>query len=409
MDWLSKYHAVIICDEKLIRIPYGDETLTIRGDRGESKMSTIFCINTHKYLQKGCHVFLAYVKEKKTGDKSKEKRLEDVPILTVKNRYPLSRIDDLFDQLRGFSLYSKIDLRSGYHQHRSRDEYILKTAFRTRYGHYEFQVMLLDSPMHRCQGIHVDPAKIDSTKDWATPKTLTEIRQFLGLAGYYRRFIEGLSKIAKPLTKLTQKNVKFEWEEKEESAFQLLKQKLYSAPIISLHEGTENFVGYCDTSHKGLGVVLMQKEKTDGKSERLIQTLGDMLRACVFDFKNVWDNHLPLAKFSFNNSYHTSIKAAPFKAMHRRKCRTPVCWAEVRGSQLTGPEIIHEMTEKIVQIRSRMQDARDRQRSYAYKRSKPLEFWVGDKVMLKVSPWKVVILFGKRGKLNPRYIGPFNS
>jgi transposase InsO family protein len=137
--------------------------------------------------------------------------------------------------------------------------------------------------------------------------------------------------------------------------------------------------------------------QTDGQSERTIQTLEDMLRACVIDFGNGWDRHLPLAEFSYNNSYHTSIKAAPYEALYGRKCRSPVCWAEVRDSQLTGPELIHETTEKIVQIKSRMQAARDRQKSYADKRRKPLEFQVGDRVMLKVSPWKGVIRFGKRG------------
>ncbi|GJT80782.1 putative reverse transcriptase domain-containing protein [Tanacetum coccineum] len=255
--------------------------------------------------------------------------------LTVKNRYPLPRIDDLFDQLQGSSVYSKIDLRSGYHQLRVREEDIPKTAFRTRYGHYEFQVMpfgLTNAPavfmdlmnrvckpyldkfvivfiddiliysknkqeheehlklilellkkeelyakFSKCEfwipkvqflghvidseGIHVDPAKIESIKDWASPKSPTEIHQFLGLAGYYRRFIEGFSKIAKPMTKLTQKKVKFEWGDKQEAAFQLLKQKLCSAPILALPEGSEDFIAYCDASKKGLGAVLMQREK----------------------------------------------------------------------------------------------------------------------------------------------------
>ncbi|KAD4180246.1 hypothetical protein E3N88_28837 [Mikania micrantha] len=147
--------------------------------------------------------------------------------------------------------------------------------------------------------------------------------------------------------------------------------------------------------------------QTDGQSERTIQTLEDMLRECVVDFGNSWETHLPLVEFSYNNSYHTSIKAAPFEALYGRKCRSPICWAEVGDSQLTGPELVHETTEKIVQIRNRMAAARDRQKSYADKRRKPLEFQVGDKVLLKVSPWKGVIRFGKRGKLNPRYIGPF--
>ncbi|GKB71567.1 putative reverse transcriptase domain-containing protein [Tanacetum coccineum] len=127
--------------------------------------------------------------------------------------------------------------------------------------------------------------------------------------------------------------------------------------------------------------------ETDGQSERTIQTLEDMLRACVIDFGNGWEGHLPLIEFSYNNSYHASIKAAPFEALYGRKCRSPVCWAEVGDARLTGPELVHETTEKIVQIKQRIQ--------------------VGDRVMLKVSPWKGVVRFGKRGKLNPRYIGPF--
>ena len=147
--------------------------------------------------------------------------------------------------------------------------------------------------------------------------------------------------------------------------------------------------------------------QTDGQSERTIQTLEDMLRACVIDFGNGWANHLPLIEFSYNNSYHSSIKAAPFEALYGRKCRSPVCWAEVGEVQCTGPEMVQETTEKIIQIRERLEIARSRQKSYADVRRKPLEFQVGDKVMLKVSPWKGVIRFGKRGKLNPRYIGPF--
>ncbi|GJU27788.1 putative reverse transcriptase domain-containing protein [Tanacetum coccineum] len=117
--------------------------------------------------------------------------------------------------------------------------------------------------------------------------------------------------------------------------------------------------------------------ETDGQSERTIQTLEDMLRACVIDFGKGWDKHLPLIEFSYNNSYHASIKATPFEALYGRKCRSPVCWAEVGDVQLTGPEIIHETTEKIMQIRQRLQAARDRQRSYANVRRKPLEFQVG--------------------------------
>ncbi|GJV16078.1 putative reverse transcriptase domain-containing protein [Tanacetum coccineum] len=401
MDWLRRCHAVILCDEKLVRVAYGNETLTFRGNESsngrESWLIVISCSKAQEYMSKGCQVFLAHISAKKEEDKSEGKQLKDVPIVRdfpevfpedlpglpptrlvefqidlipraapvarapyrlapskmkelseqlqelfdkgfirqMKNRYPLSRIDDLIDQLQGSSIYSKIDLRSGYHQLRVREQDIPKMAFRTRYGHYEFQVMsfeltnapavfmdlmnrvckpyldkfiivfiddiliyLKDKKEHeenlkailellkkeklyakflKCEfwipkvqflshvidsrGIHVDPAKIESIKDWASPKTPTEIRQFLGLSGYYRRFIDGFSKIAKPMTKLTQKGIKFDWDEKEENAFQLIKQKLCSAPNLALPEGSEDFVVYCDASHKGLGAVLMQREK----------------------------------------------------------------------------------------------------------------------------------------------------
>nr|GFA21513.1 putative reverse transcriptase domain-containing protein [Tanacetum cinerariifolium] len=711
--------------------------------------------------------------------------------LTVKNRYPLPRIDDLFDQLQGSSIYSKIYLRSGYHQLRVREQDIAKMVFQTRYGHYEFQVMpfgLTNAPavfmdlmnrvckpyldkfvivfiddiifyskdekeheehlnailellkreklyakFSKCEfwipkvqflshvidsrGIHVDPAKIESIKDLASLKMPTEIRQFLVLAGYYRRFIEGFSKIAKSMTKLTQKGIKFDWGEKEENAFQLIKQKLCSASILSLPEGSKDFVFYCDASHKGLGAVLMQREKviayasrqlkihetnytthdlelgsvvfaikiwrhylygpkctvftdhkslqhildqkelnmrkrrwlellsdydcdiryhpgkanvvadalsrkewdkplrvralvmtislnlpkqileaqiealkpenlekedvggmistdipkerlepradgtlclygrswlpcygelrsvimqeshkskytihpgskkmyqdmkklywwpnmkadiatydnitmdfitklpkssqgfdtiwvivyrltksvhflpikendpmdklarlyldrivtrhgtpiliiydrdgrftlnfwktfqkalgtnleistayhpeTDRQSERTIQTLEDMLRACVIDFGKGWVKHLPLVEFSYNNSYHASIKVAPYETLYGRKCRSSVCWAEVGEAQLTSPVMIQKTTKKIILIKHRIQAAQDRQKSYADQKRKPMEFKVGDRVMLKVSPWKGVVQFIKRGKLNPRYIGPF--
>ncbi|GJS85058.1 putative reverse transcriptase domain-containing protein [Tanacetum coccineum] len=124
--------------------------------------------------------------------------------------------------------------------------------------------------------------------------------------------------------------------------------------------------------------------QTDGQSERTIQTLEDMLRACVVDFGNGWVRHLPLIELSYNNSYHTSIKAAPFEVLYGRKCRSPICWADDEDTQFTGPEIIHKTTEKIVQIKQRIQAARDRQKSYADVRRKLLEFQEGNRVMLKV-------------------------
>ncbi|GJR83887.1 putative reverse transcriptase domain-containing protein [Tanacetum coccineum] len=539
------------------------------------------------------------------------------------------------------------------------------------------------------KGVHVDPAKVEAIRNWSAPTTPTEVRQFLGLARYYRRFIEGFLLISKPLTKLTQKNKKYEWGTEEDEAFQTLKQKLCSAPILALPEGTENFVVYCDASHKGYGAVLMQREKviayasrqlkkheenytthdlelgavvfalrlwrhylygtkctvyTDHKSlqyildqkelnmrqRRWIELLSDYdceiryhpgkanvvadalsrkdrepirVRSLVMtvhtnlperilnaqteamkeenvkaenlgrlikpifetrsdgiqcfegriwlplfgglrdlimheshkskysihpgsdkmyqDLKKLywWPNmkaeiatyvskcltcakvkaehqkpsgllqqpeipewkwekitmdfvsglprtpsgydsiwvivdrltksahFLPMKKtdsieklaqlylkeivckhgvptsiisdrdsfwidtyhgrISTITFYHASIKAAPFEALYGQKCRSPVFWSEVGDSQLTGPELVQETTEKIVQIKNRLLTARSRQKSYADVRRKPMEFQVGDMVMLKVSPWKGVIRFGKHGKLSPRYIGPF--
>nr|GFA81060.1 putative reverse transcriptase domain-containing protein [Tanacetum cinerariifolium] len=142
-------------------------------------------------------------------------------------------------------------------------------------------------------------------------------------------------------------------------------------------------------------------------SERAIQTLKDILRACAIDFGKGWFNHLPLVEFSYNNNYHTSIKVAPFEALYGRNCHSPVCWTEVGEAQILGPELIQDTTEKIVQIKQRMQAAHDRQKSYTDLKRKLMEFQVGDKVMLKVSPWKGVVRFEKKGKLNPRYVGPF--
>ncbi|GJX66406.1 putative reverse transcriptase domain-containing protein [Tanacetum coccineum] len=196
--------------------------------------------------------------------------------------------------------------------------------------------------------------------------------------------------------------------------------RLYLKEVVTRHgipvsiicdRDTRFALNFWKTFQKAMGTRLDMSTtyhpETYGQSERTIQTLEDMLRACVIDFGNGWERHLPLIEFSYNNSYHASIKAAPFQALYGRKCRSPVCWAEVRDAQLTDPVLIHETTEMIVQIKQRIQAARDRQKSYADVRRKPLEFQVGDRVMVKVSPWKGVVRFGKRGKLNPRYIGPF--
>ena len=291
---------------------------------------------------------------------------------TVKNRYPLPRIDDLFDQLEGADYFSKIDLRSGYHQLKVREEDVGKTAFRTRYGHYEFLVMpfgLTNAPaafmdlMHRVckpfldksvivfiddiliysknkqdhgrhlrevlevlkkeklyakfskcdfwirevqflghvvnyKGIKVDPAKIEVVMQWETPKSPTEIRSFLGLAGYYRRFIKDFSSIAAPLTTLTRKGIKYTWNEKQELAFGELKRRLCEAPILALPEGIEDFVVFSDASGVGLGCVLTQRDKVIAYASRQLKihernypTHDLELAAVVFALK-IWRHYL---------------------------------------------------------------------------------------------------------------------
>ncbi|GJR02276.1 putative reverse transcriptase domain-containing protein [Tanacetum coccineum] len=632
MDWLVKHDVVIICGEKVIRIPYGNKMLIVESDKGVSRLKVISCIKPRKYVERGCHLFLAHVMKKK----SKEKRLEDVPVihdfpevfpeelpglppprqvefridlvpgaapvarapyrfapsemkelsvqlqellekgfirpssspwgapvlfmkkkdgyfrmcidyrelnkLTIKNRYPLSRINDLFDQLQGSRVYSKIDLRSGYHQLCTKEEDIPITAFRTWYGHFEFQVMpfgLTNAPVDeeehgkhlkivlellkkerlyakfsKCDfwldsvqflghvidrsGVHVDPAKIEAIKSWAAPKTPTEGKE-------------------------------------EEEAFQTLKQKLCSAPILALPEGTEDFVVYCDASLKGYGAVLMQREKVIAYASRQLKVheenyttydleLGALnlrQRRCiellsdydceiryhpgkanvVADVLSRKERYKPLCvralMMTVHNDLPKQIREAQEEAMKGKNVKaenlgrlikpifefrpdetrcfanrvwlprygrlrdlvmqeshnsmysihprsdkmyqdlkpllstrsrlgccnnlrfqfgsgkrllrilSPICWSEVGDNQLTGPELIRDTTEKIVQIKNHLLVARSRQKRYADKRIKPLEFKVGDMVLLDVSPWKGAVHFGKRGKLSPRYIVPF--
>ncbi|CAL1410109.1 unnamed protein product [Linum trigynum] len=751
---------------------------------------------------------------------------------TIKNRYPLPRIDDLFDQLQGAKVFSKIDLRSGYHQLRVADGSIPKTAFRTRYGHYEFLVMpfgltnapaafmaLMNRVLHeyldkfvivfiddiliysksekdheehltvvlqklkeeelyakfsKCdfwldevlflghmisgRGVEVDPKKIEAVTNWVPPKNVSEVRSFLGLAGYYRRFVEGFSIIARPMTQLLQKGKAFVWDEKCQAAFELLKKKLTSAPVLALPTSDGEYSIYSDASYQGLGCVLMQDKKviayasrqlrphevnypthdlelaavvfalklwrhylygetftiftdhkshqhltdqkelnmrqrrwmellsdydctikyhpgkanvvadalsrkrespllelvslramnveleleevtkllatlkvrpmlqerieekqgedtelgkykkrvlegkdtkfelvdgvlmyqgrlcvpdvdklrkdildeahsapyamhpgatkmyrtlkehfwwpglkkdvaahvyqclecqmikaehqapviehlpleipqwtwekitmdfvyglprtpkgndgvwvivdrfskvahfipikfkpgleelarlyvreivrlhgvplsivsdrdpsftarfwvslqkamgtkvhfstayhpqTDGQSERTIQTLEDLLRACVLTMEGAWDEHLPLMEFAYNNQYHSSIQAAPYEVLYGRKCRTPLYWDEEGVRQLEGPDMVQKAVEKVEAIRRNLKVAQDRQKSNAQRPGNPRIHEVGDMVFLRVSPWKGVMRFGKKGKLSSRYIGPY--
>nr|GEW41780.1 hypothetical protein [Tanacetum cinerariifolium] len=548
----TPYHVVIVCDEKLVRVPYGNETLIFCDDESndgrESRLTIILCPKAQGYMVNGCQIFLAHISAKKKEDKSEGKQLKDVPIirdfpkvfpkdlpglpparpvefqinlipgaapvagapyrLATSEMKELSEqlqelsdkgfirpsslpwgasvlfvkkkdgIDNLFDQIQGSNVYLKIDLRSGYNQLRVREQDVPKTAFKTRYGHYEFQVMpfglknahvvfmdlmnrvckpyldkfvivfiddiliyLMNKKEHKehlkpileflkkeklyakfskckfwilkvqflghvidSRGIHVDPAKIESIKDWASSKTPTEIRQFLGLAGYYR---------------------------------------------------SEDFVVYCDASHKGLGAVLMQRDKELNMRQRWwLELLSDYdcdiryhpgkanvvadalsrkerveplrVRALVMTIgldlpKQILEAQIEALKPEKlkNEDIGSMIKKdIPKEKLEPRAdgtlCLNGRSWLPCFGDLISvimhesykSKYSIHLGSDKMYQDMKKLYWWPNMKADIAtYQKS--MEFEVEDRVMFKVSPWKGVVRFGKRGKLNPRYVGPF--
>ncbi|GJZ60320.1 putative reverse transcriptase domain-containing protein [Tanacetum coccineum] len=341
MDWLANHHAVIVCDEKIVRIPYGDEVLIVQGDRGVKGEKSRWWHCGHEARYRLAPSELHMIKD---GSFRMCIDYRELNKLTVKNRYPLPRIDDLFDQLQGSRVYSKIDLRYGYHQLRVREEDIPNTTFKTRYGHYEFQVMpfgltnaaavFMDLMNRVCKPyldkfviVFIDDILIYSKSKEEHAEHLNLILKLLkkeefeaftwdlSLAGYYRRFIEGFLKIAKPMTEVTQK-------ERDQ------KEKLCSASYFAFTEGSENFMVYYDASRKGLGAILMQREKVIAYASRQLKI-----------HKNNYTTHdLELGDVVFALKMWRHY-------MYGTKC------AEVGDAQLIGPEIIHETTKKIIQIK----------------------------------------------------------
>ncbi|GJU34881.1 putative reverse transcriptase domain-containing protein [Tanacetum coccineum] len=540
MDWLSNHKAKIICHEKVARIPLLDgKVLRVLGEKPEEKTRLLMSAKASDKKQEeiivvrdfpespyrlapseleelsgqlkelqdkgfirpssspwGAPVFFV---KKKDGSFRMCIDYKESNKLTVKNRYPLPRIDDLFDQLQGSQFFSKIDLRSGYHQLRVRemdihydcvlnylefgvtimllvltyatiryswiclngllpylDKFVIVFIddvliyYKTREEHVDYLRLVLEllrkeklyAKFSKCEfwlrevqffrnvingnRIHVDPSKIEAVKNWKAPRTPSEVRSFLGLAGYYHRFIENFSKIAKSLTILTQKCKTFDWGEEQELAFQTLKDKLCNAPVLALPDGLEDFMlkvhekNYTTRDLK-LGAVVFARKilrhylygtksviYTDHKSLQHIFSQKEL---------NMRQRHW-IKLFS---DYDCEIRYHPGKA-------NVVAGALIRKERAVDESAIlqkglDEMIEQRIDgtlyyldriwvpLKSDIgiggQAARDRQKSYADKRRKPLEFSVGEYVLLKVSPWKGVVRFGKKGKLAPKFVGPF--
>nr|GEY32485.1 hypothetical protein [Tanacetum cinerariifolium] len=415
-------------------------------ERNESRLNIISCSKAQEYMSKGCHVFLANITSTKDEDKSNRKRLEDVPVvrefpkvfpedlparvpyrlapsemkeladqlqeLTEKwfirpssspwgapNRYPLPIIDYLFDQLQGSSVYSKIDLRLGYHQLRVQEEDIPKTAFRTRYGHYEFQVMPFG--LTNARTVFMDLMNRDEKEH---EEHLRQIPKLLKNEELYAKFSKCEFWIPKG--------------DKQEAAFQLFKQRSRSYVVLALPKGSEDFIIYCDASIKGLGDVLMQREKTEARKpeniknedvrgmlvenaknpevirEQKLEPRADGTQClngrswlpCYGDLRTKSYADLKRKTIEFQVGDKVMLKVLPWKGVVRFGKR------EKLYPRYVGP---FKVLEKIGK------------KSYADLKRKTIEFQVGDKVMLKVLPWKGVVRFGKREKLYPRYVGPF--
>nr|GEV96969.1 putative reverse transcriptase domain-containing protein [Tanacetum cinerariifolium] len=498
MDWLVEQDAIIVCGKNVVHIPYKNKTLVVEGDRSASRLKVISCIKAKKYIESGSQFFVAHVTEKEP----KEKWLEDVPgapvlfvkkkeesfrmcidyrelnKLTVKNRYPLSRIDDLFDQLqeqrrtwrapknclgttqegttrRWIELLSDYECEICYHPRKanvvadalSRKERepirVRALIFKihpdgTRYHDKRIWLLkfsgLRDLIMHKSHkskySIHPGSNKMyqglkqlywwtNMKADIATyvskyltcAKVKAEHQKLSGLLQQPEILVwkwerttmdfivrlprtpSGYDSIWVNVDRLT-KSAYFLPVKTTDSMDKLT--QLYLKEIVCRHRVQMSIISDKDSKFTSrfwqslqgalgtrLDMSTAYHPKMDCQSERTIQTLEDMLWACVINSGGSWDRNLPLVEFSHNNSYH------------------------VGDSQLTGPELIRDTTEKIVLIKNRLLTSRSHQKSYANVRCRQLEFSVGDKVMLKVSSWKGMIRFEKCKKLSPRYIGPF--
>ncbi|KAA0056483.1 reverse transcriptase [Cucumis melo var. makuwa] len=416
--------------------------------------------------------------------------------VTIRNKYPLPRIDDLFDQLKGAALFSKIDLvrippveavfmdlmNKIFHQYLDQfvivfiDDILVYSVDRESHEEHHGIVLqtLRDKQLYamfsKCEfwleqvvflghvvsgkGVSIDPQKVEAVVNWERPTSSTEICSFLGLAGYYRRFIEDFSRLALPLTTLTKydpgkANVVADALSRKS---RLSKSALCGIRVALLNElrGSKAVVTTEDSGsllaqfqvRSSLVTEIVRRQSEDSNLQKKfekskkglevefeLRTDGAIVkqgRLCVpniSELKNVileeshssacaihpgsWDTHLPLMEFAYNNSYQSSIGMALYEAFYGRPCTTPICWNEVGERKLVGPELVQITTNNIKLIRENMRIAQDRQKSYADKRRRNLEFQVGDQFFLKLSTCRGVIRFGRKGKLSPRYIGSY--
>ncbi|GJR08336.1 putative reverse transcriptase domain-containing protein [Tanacetum coccineum] len=511
MDWLAKYQAIIVCAEKIVRIPWGNETLIVYGDESnqghETRLHIISYSKTQEYMLKGCPVFLAHVTTNEVEDKSEKKRLNDVPIvrdfpevfpedlpglpptqqvefqidllseqlkelsakgfirpssspwgapvlfvkkkdgsfwmcidyrelnkLTVKNRYPLPRIDDLFDQLQGsVSKRDRLRKRSLYAKFSKCEFWIPKVQF---LGH------MIDS-----KGIHVDPAKIKSIKDWTSPKSPTvDSTNLLGKASVVADALRrkerdqplrvralvmtiGLD-LPKQILNARTEARKPEHIKNEDVGEELVEnaknpEAIRTEKLEPRTDGTLCLNGWSWLPCYGDSrTVIMHESRSEHKAIRIDSTARFLNGVGITSrwilsriskssqaYDTIWDCGDPTYKYKLRYEYcvpsinrrakrEDNSNSRGYAACLRNRFRK-------REAQILDPKLIQETTEIIVQIKQRMQAARDRQKCYADLKRKPMEFQVGNKVMLKVSPWKGVVCFGKWRKLNPRYVGPF--
>nr|GEV93442.1 putative reverse transcriptase domain-containing protein [Tanacetum cinerariifolium] len=385
MDWLSNHKAKIICHEKVVRIPLPNrKVLRVIEERHEEKVRHLRSAKTKEQKQEEIVVV-------RDCPKVFPNDLSGLP----PNREIKFRIDLVPEAIPGDVRTLIIDESHGskYSVHQGADKMYYDLRDRYWWTGMKKAIAQPKIPEWKWEGIAIDfVTKLPRTSSghdtiWVIVDRLTKSAHFLPMRKDYK--MDRLVRLC--LNEIVAR---------------------HGVPISIISDHDSHFMSkFWQPLKEALGTQLDMSTayhpQTDGQSERIIQTLEDMLRACVLDFEGSWDVHLPLVEFSYNNSYHSGVRCVSFEALYGRKCHSPIMWAEVREGKLIGPELVQETIEKISQNKDRLKMVHDRPKSYADKRRKPLEFSVGDYVLLKVSSWKGVVRFRKKEKLEPRFVRPF--